>query len=913
MAQSRGNKKNQLLQHMINGTVPEEVFEPDTEEEALLEKLANKAKNGGFGGGSVSEEALKEYQKKTDNSLTTTAKTIVGAINEVKQTASTGVDAETITTAVDAYMEANPVGVSFSSVTNSLFTRSFKYLIDSDNYYINLERAITGNIRVEFTFVNVSNGTLKMTCKAGETQFAVGANTINKCEATGTVSNLKQVQFYNWYGDFTGCEIHDLKIYIDEEAVGYTLTNIGTDVEVLDKVDYPIREELVDRKLNAHIKGNMSKSMVIHAVNTSNTWKTIKLKFEKSIVKKAITDISINAIVAPISIGEVSEIYISDPGKSPVIKTVELRALVGNNFGVFYDISTSKHISSINENGIDTVVIKLGRNTEMYIYDLTIMINGEPVNYSDDFIDETGESSVSYEESPIASKAYVDSRIGGYIKSDKTLPFVNNIYTVGTKSSDMKFAVPIFLDYLYGEYKRVNKHNRITFDRTSVLSSNPTNDNLNDRMYVINGVKNKKVYNKKETVKLNCDKHNVTPLNFNNITIDDSLPNGKIHILTIGDSVTAGAITKKQYWSFAAEYFAKEDLYQNRTSDVLFLGTNNFRSTEVTANNNTRTVNAAACGISSWSLNKWLTEITDANPFTYTDSDGNVQFSIAKFVERYRNYTDDGVKLELGDSNLGTNITSNNIDKVICCTPTHLYINSTHNGGTIEEYRKIINIAKQEFPEIKIIVGDPMPLLGTWFLDYYDCKGYILDGFYDGPNYCAQGGNMFNRIEHLKHWVSVENNRDIEDFYIMPQNVITPTVEGYEWEEIDVGFAKLKKITGQSMPKEHPGTGTHKIWGYELYALLKFIQNENNTNATTNVVSVSLSANTASLTVGNTTTLTATPSDGSSTITFSSSDESVATVDTSGVVTAVATGECYIYAETTTSIFPANCKITVTE
>ena len=96
MAQSRGNKKNQLLQHMINGTVPEEVFEPDTEEEALLEKLANKAKNGGFGGGSVSEEALKEYQKKTDNSLTTTAKTIVGAINEVKQTASTGVDAETI-------------------------------------------------------------------------------------------------------------------------------------------------------------------------------------------------------------------------------------------------------------------------------------------------------------------------------------------------------------------------------------------------------------------------------------------------------------------------------------------------------------------------------------------------------------------------------------------------------------------------------------------------------------------------------------------------------------------------------------------------------------------------------------------------------------------------------------------------
>ena len=83
MAQCRSNKKNQLLQHIIKGTAPEEAFEPDTEEEALLEKIAKKSKDGGFGGGSVSEEALKEYQKKTDNSLTTTAKTIVGAINEV--------------------------------------------------------------------------------------------------------------------------------------------------------------------------------------------------------------------------------------------------------------------------------------------------------------------------------------------------------------------------------------------------------------------------------------------------------------------------------------------------------------------------------------------------------------------------------------------------------------------------------------------------------------------------------------------------------------------------------------------------------------------------------------------------------------------------------------------------------------
>ena len=56
----------------------------------------------------------------------------------------------------------------------------------------------------------------------------------------------------------------------------------------------------------------------------------------------------------------------------------------------------------------------------------------------------------------------------------------------------------------------------------------------------------------------------------------------------------------------------------------------------------------------------------------------------------------------------------------------------------------------------------------------------------------------------------------------MPQIVITPTVEGYEYDLVDNGFKQMKKITTQSLPKEHPGTLAHKIWGYELYSLLKY-------------------------------------------------------------------------------------------
>ena len=75
----------------------------------------------------------------------------------------------------------------------------------------------------------------------------------------------------------------------------------------------------------------------------------------------------------------------------------------------------------------------------------------------------------------------------------------------------------------------------------------------------------------------------------------------------------------------------------------------------------------------------------------------------------------------------------------------------------------------------------------------------------------------------VKYYVEKEKGDTTNSFYFMPQVVITPTIEGYEYDLVDNGFKQMKKITTQSLPKEHPGTLTHKIWGYELYALLKYI------------------------------------------------------------------------------------------
>ena len=457
------------------------------------------------------------------------------------------------------------------------------------------------------------------------------------------------------------------------------------------------------------------------------------------------------------------------------------------------------------------------KNLDFEIQDIYVKINDKVYYpkrlwYPESTIVE--ETPLVLDDNSIATKSFVEDLIRGIHKQDFELPFVNNIYTV--KSSKNFFGVPIFLDYLYGKYQGTD---RIIFDTD------------NDRQYVypLRSL-NKSMVNTKVNYKVKSETLNVQDVKFNHICIDGNLNTDNIRLLIIGDSVTAGAITKQQYWSVCAEHFAKEDIIKNRDSKFMCLGSNNFKTTTVEFDGKTKEVTAGACGISSWSLNSWLTNVSDTtnydkpnglNGFTYVDN-GETKFSILKWIERFRNYDDNGNKLELG-SGTGTWINANNINKVKCCTPNVIYINSTHNGGTIEEHEEIINIIKQELPNCKVIVGNPMPLLGTYYPDKYVDEWVDDSMLRELPNYGGQGEYLGTRLESLKYYVKKEKEDTTNSFYFMPQVVITPTIEGYEYDLVDNGFKQMKKITTQSLPKEHPGTLTHKIWGYELYALLKYI------------------------------------------------------------------------------------------
>lgn len=660
--------------------------------------------------------------------------------------------------------------------------------------------------------------------------------------------------------------------------------------------DYSIAINKLDKEASGHyfkVENNVG-SLPLLNFNVSGTNKSGKIVFAMDI--ETTEDISKIALVtgatSPNNIYFVDYVQISP---TRYIATVNIDGEGKNHSYIAVQMRNSNTQASLN----------------MTVYGMELIVNGEKRELSN-FTSTYGTvTNLKQDNSTLATTTYVQKIIEGLInpkKIDFELPFPNTVYTVcnDATTSENYYPLSTYIDYLYNG----NSH-QITFDNgedCKVIFNNPYSyQQTSDIM------------NKKTTYKFDSDYWNVKDVTFNNVRIKASIPHKLIKCLTIGDSVTAGAITDLQYWAFCAKFFEKEAIDFNRQSNCMMLGTKQIRSMEVTENGTTRTTLANACGTSSWSLNHWMTEVpsdTKINPFTYKDDDGTVHFSILKWIERYRNYDDEGNKLELGNSNLGTMITSENIDTVQCCTPNVILLNSTHNdyGDALTNFEKIIPIIRAELPDVTIIVGNGMPLLGTWFNDKYSGVDWENRTF-DKPNNAWKGSYGTSRIEQLEYWKNAELTKKYDNLYYLPLPVVTPTIEGLEHITVDDGNGKKVKmmIKENQMATIHPGTFAHKNWGFELYSLLKYIFSKDVADTTTNEVTVTLDNTTLSIANGSTSQLTATPSVADTEVTFSSSDETVATVDSTGLVTAVGSGTAYIYAETSTSILPAVCTVTVTE
>lgn len=718
--------------------------------------------------------------------------------------------------------------------------------------------------------------------------------------------------------------IEDLTLTIDGKKVEFdtpiasnsTSTEQGTVTKEVEKGVLSTKE-YVDNKFNNYEYKIEDNSITINKLDKKATGHHFKV--ENNVGSLATLNFDVSGTNKTGKIAFIMDIETTEDMSKIALIT---GATSGANiyFVDYVSITPTRYIATVNIDGEgknhNYIALQM-RNSNakaslnMIIYGMELIVNGEKRELSNFSAKYGTITNLKQDNSTLATTTYIQKLIESLIepkKIDFELPFPNTIYSVcnNATTSENYYPLSTYIDYLYNG----NDH-QITFDNgedCKVIFNNPyktqqTSDIMNQNV----------------TYKFKSDYWNVKDVTFNNIRTKASIPHKLIRCLTIGDSVTAGAITDLQYWAFCAQFFEKEAIDFNRKSNCMMLGTKQIRSMEVTENGTTRTTLANACGTSSWSLNHWMTQVpedTKINPFTYTDGEGTVHFSILKWIERYRNYDDEGNKLELGDSNLGTMITSENIDTVQCCTPNVILLNSTHNdyANSLTYFEKIIPIIRAELPDVILVIGNGMPLLGTWFNDKYSGVDWENRTF-DKPNNAWKGGYGTDRIEQLKYWKNAELTKKYDNLYYFPLPVVTPTVEGLEHIVAEDGNGKKVKmmIKEEQMATIHPGTYCHKNWGYELYSLLKYIFSKDVENITTNEVTVTLDNTTLSLVVGGTSQLTATPSTTGTTVIFSSSDESIATVDNTGLVTAVSAGTAYIYAKTSTSILPTVCTVTVTE
>ena len=448
------------------------------------------------------------------------------------------------------------------------------------------------------------------------------------------------------------------------------------------------------------------------------------------------------------------------------------------------------------------------------IYGLNVSCNNENLTFTITANKESVIEKISSRGNLLTSNEYFS--VFNPKKKVKKLPYPRDIYTVKNDKYKNNFAMPLFIDYVYdGSLHKILYKSGL------------------DRCYLYPLFPNKTYYdifNKKVTLDLVSDSYEVETVTVNNIGVRASVENKPLFVLTIGDSVTAGAVTSQQYWSVCAEMFAREDIQFNRTSNVLMLGSNNTRTVEITEGNITKEVKACASGVSSWKLQDWIERPT--SHFSY-ENNGARKFSILKWIERYRTHDDEGNKLELGQGT-GTEITSANIDKIQCCTPNVIYINSTHNEGTryYQDHLTVIETIRNELPNCVIILGTPMPQLGTWNPELYT---NIV-----GQNISFPTNKMEERVEQLKYWENYRDNADFE-FYLLPQIAITPTGGGYEFVDCNAGAETIKMVTKtDQMAEIHPGYPAHKIWGNELYALLKYISAKRKAGVKTNFNEVPL-------------------------------------------------------------------------
>lgn len=351
-------------------------------------------------------------------------------------------------------------------------------------------------------------------------------------------------------------------------------------------------------------------------------------------------------------------------------------------------------------------------------------------------------------------------------------------------------------------------------------------------------------------------------------------------VLPIGDSVTEWGdnADKLAYYNIASEMFEKEAFDKSINNPVTFIGAKQVRERTLDYKGTPITVKACAEGRGGHSLHNLLrwtsnvrsqatwdacglgdgshtdyvaseaqntlmrktcmtdTSLTPANYFFDNDLNGGLgraftdteiaetrysKFSINKFLSRYRTMDDSGNRLTLGNGT-GSLITADNINLIDVCTPTHICIAMGHNDmenittkGDVNEYhsniKEIVASIRSELPTVKIIFAVSQPLIGLWDKTEYPNYINIPDPTYMTPY-----------LENVEWMVNNKSAFEADNIYELPNYWVTPSAEAFTCATVSDGTTTYYQPFGASQ-EPHPNAKTHWNYGYQLYAMLKYL------------------------------------------------------------------------------------------
>jgi len=456
-----------------------------------------------------------------------------------------------------------------------------------------------------------------------------------------------------------------------------------------------------------------------------------------------------------------------------------------------------------------------GSNTlelDLNIENLEIYADGVKLDVgftANDYTTDTSED-ISY----LATKAWVDENYVGiettptYDIASMVLPNFYNVFDDSANPQNLTYS--IFIDYM------------LTDDFNDALFSNGS-DHYN--IYQ-NLTQTEDVETETKTLSFSSDSATIADTDINIISTKASVQNIDTRILVIGDSVTDGyGAEGETYHNQLYKRIKEEDVNFSRTTNIEFLG---IRNVTYSFNYLGNSYSKLICdeGRSGWGLVEYYKGdfTTDRNPFYDGDLTTDCKFSINKWIERYRTMDDTGTRLAIGDATLGTEITSANLNTINVATPNIVVINLGHNdfyrysiSRFFTYYEEILAKIREELPNAYIIVMVTMPLLYCYHKEFYPNYETEDTSKYDSVNY-------YNRYrENAVYWKNFVSTNTDDKILVLPEFNITPTINSYRWEIQENYMGENTYKYNHYYGHAHPYIPAHNIWGYQLYAMYKYI------------------------------------------------------------------------------------------